>query len=662
MASIAASLSSLPIPPKLYKNLAQPTIPWALHDDLFERVREQEWSTSDNTFKSCEVLPSDPEYDFVHEYFRHGKPPGACITKITCLHNPSQTITFEVELKNMEVDAKKFLPQGSQEEPRGTRAKALQRWHDLTEPFSPLKIKAGRRVDKLELAKALPLWHGTSQANCESIASSGFSYFGKHHFFGTVVKAPQASTDIGYFGSGIYFTNSARYATLYSEGRLLLSWVSMREPYPVVSDIPHPTKCQDMRKLEGKGAYQNYNAHYIPVVSLVPDDPANMEYHPVFQNEEAPWDEIVVFQKAQTLPRFSIELGTELPPAMPAAAAMSKESGQPHASIEDLLDHILTLLDKQTIQQDPQIGDILKQKAKTISVVSPEALLSSQDIKFYHCTKNLIDRAGKVRLLIKENLLEMAGLPAPSVPKPLVKAPPLSSPAQAHAPAPPLASPLKAQPLPACAFGKAKWEQYLGDIEQEPPLPPDIQTILASPCPFFPGKTVQETHSLVLIPQTVSGRPLTLNSLGELVKKARQGSKTQYDSEYCWEKIFDVLGETPAQASYWILMTKDVLAGSRSKSYADQQKLVESYRQKTKVPYEVPHILEATVSIFLEYVQKNVHLYPRSSLTYTRCQEAVDSTPVAVGGFAPAGLGVLNADVDYEGIGVGAVRQFFLGT
>ena len=44
----------------------------------------------------------------------------------------------------------------------------------------------------------------------------------------------------------------------------------MRTPYPVVSDVKVPGKGKDMVKLEGKGAYQNYNTHYIPVTSIEP--------------------------------------------------------------------------------------------------------------------------------------------------------------------------------------------------------------------------------------------------------------------------------------------------------------------------------------------------------------------------------------------------------
>ena len=62
----------------------------------------------------------------------------------------------------------------------------------------------------------------------------------------------------------------------------------------------------------------------------------------------------------------------------------------------------------------------------------------------------------------------------------------------------------------------------------EPPLPPDIHQILASPCPIWPGKTIQETHMLTLIPATVNNQPFTLKTLGELIKQPKTGPATQF--------------------------------------------------------------------------------------------------------------------------------------
>ncbi len=191
----------------------------------------------------------------------------------------------------------------------------------------------------------------------------------------------------------------------------------------------------------------------------------------------------------------------------------------------------------------------------------------------------------------------------------------------------------------------------------EPPLPPDISQILASPCPFFPGKRVEETHVLVLVPATVNGEPLTLAKMGQLVQNPLQdGRPTKY--RYCH------LGQHPdgvAPASHWVLMTRDVIPGSRSKSYAAQQELLTRLSQKANVVYEVPRILDATVCLFMEYVRSGAWLYSDNPWTYTRCQEKYNSKwQLVVGGVALDGLDVCDdgSSDEPDGDGVGVVRKF----
>ena len=57
----------------------------------------------------------------------------------------------------------------------------------------------------------------------------------------------------------------------------------MREPYPIISDCPHPRKGSAMNLLEGKGAYQNYNAHFIPVASI---NSRMQEYYPCYRDQK----------------------------------------------------------------------------------------------------------------------------------------------------------------------------------------------------------------------------------------------------------------------------------------------------------------------------------------------------------------------------------------
>jgi hypothetical protein len=223
------------------------------------------------------------------------------------------------------------------------------------------------------------------------------------------------------------------------------------------------------------------------------------------------------------------------------------------------------------------------------------------------------------------------------------------------------------------AFGPKEWFIHFGThLRNVPRLPPQVAEILFSSCPFWPSRKVHETHLLVLVPETVGGQPLTLKILGELVKKPLQGPSTQYSHFHLGQYTDPV-----APSSHWVLMTRDVIEGSRSKSYPDQQTLLS---QKGHDVYVVPNILDATVCIFMEhirsgtqldgdslwtcickYVQSATRLYGDSPWTYTRCQEKYDTDwQLVVGGFAPFGLYVNYGRVN-KNIGVGGVRKF-LGT
>lgn len=202
------------------------------------------------------------------------------------------------------------------------------------------------------------------------------------------------------------------------------------------------------------------------------------------------------------------------------------------------------------------------------------------------------------------------------------------------------------------AFGKEMWATYFGDVGEVPPLPPGIGAILESPCPFWPGKQVFETHMLTLIPASVrvgqEDQPLTMKLMGELVKAPKEGSATKYR--------YIVLGEyvdPPVERAHWVLMTRDVLEDTRAKPYVKQKEIVEK-----NAGYEVPTILDATVSIFVEYVRSGLFLYGQAPWTFTRCQEEYKDYQVTVGGFIPAGLHVAHDGCSDVLDGVGAQRKF----
>src|SRR5882762_3488599 len=113
MASI--SPASLPIPTNLKSTLPHPETPWNISSNLFNRLKTQ---PSNKPFKTCEVLNTEPEFNFILKYFEHQKPPGFSIKRIICIHNPAQTQVFEGTMKNIEQEATNhfFAPKWQQEE------------------------------------------------------------------------------------------------------------------------------------------------------------------------------------------------------------------------------------------------------------------------------------------------------------------------------------------------------------------------------------------------------------------------------------------------------------------------------------------------------------------------------------------------------------------
>ena len=393
--SSAKPASALPIPDGLARLLASPKTPWQISPNLFERTRKLASSDATKPYVACPVSPSDPEYDFVVKYFLNQKPPGLGIQSIECIHNPVQTQVFEVALLSMEAGAKSFPPSWMNEEPKEERASTIARWKAQTLQFSPVKIESAEKTRMIVTAKALPLWHGTPRD--DAICSSGFTFFGKYKL-ATTQKGIDPSTDDGYFGSGVYFTDSAHYASMYSNV-LLLNWVSMREPFPVVSDVRIPNVGSDMRGLRAKAAYKDYNCHFIPVTSVDPKDPQNMIYHPCHSTEPPDWDEFVVFQSAQTLPRFRVKLGVDFPasPSIPSIAV----------TVKTLQGKVLDLLDEDQIRQDEDLRILLSEKANALGLVSDQSSpLSSKDQEFYNWIDQLINPVGKLRGHVKQKLVQ----------------------------------------------------------------------------------------------------------------------------------------------------------------------------------------------------------------------------------------------------------------
>jgi len=214
--------------------------------------------------------------------------------------------------------------------------------------------------------------------------------------------------------------------------------------------------------------------------------------------------------------------------------------------------------------------------------------------------------------------------------------------------------PIKTMLIAAFSFNKLKWEEYIGDVGEEPFFPANMHQILQSQCSIWPGKKVEQTHILTLVPKTVNGEPLTLKLMDSRVKKPKKENETKLrdSSFYSYDK-------TAVKKSHWVLMTKDVIPDSRRKSYSDQQQLAKAYN-KNGIEYEVPKLLDVAVSVFMEYVQTGERLLSDKPWTYTRCREQGSSGnyQMLVGGFSLSGLYVTYHYYDTHNIGLCVSRKF----
>jgi hypothetical protein len=212
-------------------------------------------------------------------------------------------------------------------------------------------------------------------------------------------------------------------------------------------------------------------------------------------------------------------------------------------------------------------------------------------------------------------------------------------------------------------LGEVEWKHYFGEVESVPDLPSNMTAILDSACPFWPCKRVRDTHLLVLIPAKVNGQPFSLDLLRELIQNPNNGGhKTKY--RYYGSGVQAQFGASSLATSYWLLMTRDVLPESSSKTYVNQKRLVAAQARRTGLPYELPKALEAATAILTYHVRDGERLYGDNPRTYTRCQEWIlhrsNEYPALVGGFESSGLKIRHyrSDSIYGGGVAGCWKLF----
>jgi len=143
----------------------------------------------------------------------------------------------------------------------------------------------------------IPVLHGTGKDTAWKIVQTGFT---------TV-----ATVDDGFYGRGIYFTSSFDYSTFYSRNAnkgtkkvfIIVALLLPGNPYPVIESPISP------KSLKGKGPIDpsGYQSHYVCVNPFG----VNPVGFPCAEKLDKCFDELVVFQDYQALPRYIIEMDVE---------------------------------------------------------------------------------------------------------------------------------------------------------------------------------------------------------------------------------------------------------------------------------------------------------------------------------------------------------------
>jgi len=208
---------------------------------------------------------------------------------------------------------------------------------------------------------------------------------------------------------------------------------------------------------------------------------------------------------------------------------------------------------------------------------------------------------------------------------------------------------------PLDMFGSEEWNSLFGRVAPASPPSPELIDLLQSPCPFFPGKRIDQSHLLVYIPNHVDGKPLTPNSMEEYAKNPKTGQNlSKYD--FVGPQIMNRCGGLEG-APCWVLITRNVIPGSRDKSYKTQQTMVES---AAKGEWEVPSLRDVIVCVFAKHAKSGFRmLSDRPQLTYTRCREKIRGNQIVVGGLVSAGLHVYCGNHGNPENGISALQKFY---
>jgi hypothetical protein len=136
-------------------------------------------------------------------------------------------------------------------------------------------------------------------------------------------------------------------------------------------------------------------------------------------------------------------------------------------------------------------------------------------------------------------------------------------------------------------IGKDAWKEHLNlDIGQEPPLPDHLLAQLGELCKVTGDQKtkVDKTHILALVPSQINGKPYSLETIVEALRKNEVSCLIEADA-------YKICKDSIPPRPYWILMTASPIPKTQQCSYQKKKEQVE------ESGYQVPNMLEVTICL-----------------------------------------------------------------
>jgi serine/threonine protein kinase len=205
-------------------------------------------------------------------------------------------------------------------------------------------------------------------------------------------------------------------------------------------------------------------------------------------------------------------------------------------------------------------------------------------------------------------------------------------------------------------LGVEEWQKGFDvRIGRPPPIPVHItEELLHSECPLRPGKAIKDTHILLLLPQTVDGRPYNALELAKLC------TSESIDPRWFGWKACEWASKSQQRTEWILIPTRDVDPEKvppkrqfQNKTIAEQELVhAQFYRQD----YREAKALEVMTAALLARATSGRHIY---SDIFLRCAE-----PDAKGGRVCVGrfysglrIDIEEGDHKYGGYGRALVRK-----